>query len=68
MKELIEGLTIMYKYYPDLAWPTNCSHDELRVMCDPSKFTKEEILLLSDLGFEADLDDGNFYSFKYGSC
>ena len=74
MKNLIEALTILLKYAPDLDYPTHCEHDVLIVNVDPHLVSSEDIKSLEELGFFAsnESDDSEygdaFYSYKYGSC
>lgn len=71
MDDLIEALQIFRKY-GNPQYPTNCSHDELRIMeIEPSKVSPEDIERLDTLGFlvnHSEDEDGYFYSFKFGSA
>lgn len=66
-RELIEGLTLISKGQVNRVSPFHCEHDELRVMADPASFTAEELAKLEKLGFSQS-EDGNFYSFRFGSA
>lgn len=69
MKELIEALQIMNKYY-DGSGPTHCEHDILTICgVDPEKVSKVDIERLDDLGFFVGDEYGEsaFHSFKFGS-
>ncbi len=67
MKDFIEALTIFLKY-SDTKYPTHCEHEKLTVCVDPALVTKEDTKELKRLGFIADKGEGNFYSFRFGSC
>jgi hypothetical protein len=67
MKDLIEALSIMYKYVGDVDNPTHCEHDVLHVACSPSDVSQEDVDRLEELGFFPDEFDG-FSSFRFGSC
>ena len=67
MEDLIKALQIFLKYKND-KYPTHCNHDELIVNIKPSLVSNEDIKLLVDLGFYMNIEEGYFYSFKYGSC
>jgi len=67
MLKLIEALKIFLKY-GNLEYPTACEHDTLYVNVSPGEVDAEDIAELEKLGFFADSDNDNFYSFKYGSC
>lgn len=66
MKELIEALQIIAKYYDD-PYPICCEHD---VMCLPdvnlSDFSFEEIKRLIELGFIPGDAFDSFYEADYG--
>lgn len=64
---LIEAFTIFRKY-SDEKWPTHCEHDAMYVLVNPEVVSQDDIDRLEILGFEADEDDGNFYSFRFGSA
>ncbi len=66
-RELIEALVLISKGWVNSSSPLHCEHDELRVMADPSSFTAEELARLEQLGFHQS-EDGNFYSFRFGSA
>lgn len=66
MENLIKALQIFIKY-GDIKYPTHCEHDILMVHYNPNDFSKEDIEKLSELGFNANLDEDCFYSFRYGS-
>jgi|AntAceMinimDraft_11_1070367.scaffolds.fasta_scaffold179578_2 hypothetical protein len=71
MENLIKALQmIQSKMTKDVAFPTCCDHDVLRVFAgiDPSHFTLEELDQLTDWGFDWDDDDECFESSWYGSC
>lgn len=67
IRELIEALEIFEKYIGD-DYPTNCSHDQLYVDCDPEKVSEADIIKLDKLGFFVDQELDGFSSYKYGSC
>jgi hypothetical protein len=67
-KDLITGLALLARaQYNDIS-PLHCEHDTLTVMSDPEQFTPEELIRLSELGFEAGPEDGTFTSFRFGSA
>ncbi len=68
MKDLIEALTIFLKYgNPD--HPTNCSHDELTIVgIEPSDVSAEDKKRLEELGFNINVREDCFYSYRYGSA
>jgi hypothetical protein len=65
--EIIEAMQIFQKY-GEVDYPFHCEHDELTVVVDPAKVSKEDRKRLKELGFEKDKENDCFYSFKYGSC
>lgn len=67
MKNLIEALTIFSKY-TNSNYPTSCEHDVLYVQVDPAEVTFDDKIKLNDLGFQANFDNHNFYSYTFGSC
>lgn len=67
MNDLIEALTIFSKYTQD-KYPTNCKHDELMIMVNPSVVSEEDISKLDDLGFFPSDDHEHFTSFRFGSA
>lgn len=67
MKDLIEALSIMYKYMGDKRNPTHCEHDKLHVDCNPEEVSEEDMAKLDKLGFFPDEFDG-FSSYRFGSC
>lgn len=67
MEDLIKALQILLKY-GNPTHPTHCEHDEMTVDIDPSLVSEEDIKELDDLGFFPDEDEGDFKSFKFGSC
>lgn len=70
--DLIKALQIAEKYtLPNSSqdkWPTWCSHDELHLTIDPSKFSDEDLMAMEELGFIVEGDESGFVSFKYGSA
>ena len=67
MEDLIKALQILSKY-DNSEYPTNCDHDVMYFnTVDPADVTTEDINALDDLGVIADLEEGWFYSFKFGS-
>lgn len=64
--DLMTALPILARERTDDVSPFNCSHDQLSVMSDPSKYTAEERAHLDELGFHSDGE--SFYSFRYGSA
>jgi hypothetical protein len=68
MEDLIKALQIFLKY-GNPAYPTNCSHDELRIMgIDPDAVSQEDKDALDALGFFVSESGGCFMSFRYGSA
>ena len=72
MKDLIEALQILSKYYNDAEdkYPTHCEHDVLYVpTVDYDAVSSEDKARLSELGFKENTDFGQgFMSFRFGSC
>jgi len=67
-RDLINALTMLAsRAHPDCISPCHCENDVLTVMADPEEFTPEELIQLSEWGFEAGPDDGTFTSWRYGS-
>ena len=66
---LIAALQILRKY-GNPRYPTNCSHDELRICgIGPDDVSLEDRKRLDSLGFPAsDEEDGYFFSFRFGSA
>lgn len=61
-KDLIIGLNLLVKHATSEVSPFHYEHDELWIMSDPHKFTKEELALLDKLGFFVtghDIDDSD---------
>lgn len=67
MENLIEALRIFVKY-DNPKYPTHCEHDVLYILISPTKIKDDDIKILCILGFEADLEEDCFFSFKYGSA
>lgn len=67
MEDLIKALNIFLKH-GNVEYPFSCEHDILYVFPQSNDFTEEELKELEELGFDYSEEDGNFYSFKYGSC
>ena len=68
MDDLIEALQILRKY-GNPVYPTNCSHDELRIAdIAPSQVSAEDKARLDELGFIMDEEEDYFFSFKFGSA
>jgi hypothetical protein len=69
MEDLIKALQIFLKD-GNPAYPTNCSHDELRIMeIDPAVVSDEDKAKLDELGFfVSEEEDGGFMSFRFGSA
>ena len=71
MDDLIAALLIFSKYTNN-KYPTNCSHDELRVCHVPvSSVTLEDTARLAVLGFSPEndaTDCEDWISFRFGSC
>lgn len=65
--DLIHGLTMLARHQNNDISPFNCSHDELTVMADPTKFTAIELDHLAGLGFLPG-SDGTFTSYRFGSA
>lgn len=66
--DLIEALTLLAKHHTDETSPTQCSHDQMTVMSDSTKYTEVELAHLEKLGFKVSKEYGNFYSFRFGSA
>lgn len=68
--ELIEGIALLAKHHNDSVSPFHCEHDTLTVCSDPSKFTREELARLEEIGFFAgsEYDDESFTSYRFGSA
>ena len=69
MDDLIEALQI-FKKYSNTKYPTHCEHDVLYI-CGGIKavnVTQQDRDRLEEIGFDVDSDDGEFYSFRFGSC
>ncbi len=58
-KDLITGLTLLARGQTNDISPLRCDHDQLTIMADPHKFTKEERVLLDELGFFVDGHDSD---------
>ena len=70
MDDLIEALQILLKY-GNPEYPTNCTHDEVRIMeIDPDNVSQEDSQKLETVGLDVaeDLGDKYFYSFRFGSA
>jgi hypothetical protein len=67
MRDLIEAFAIFSKY-TNAAYPTCCEHDTLYVMVKPDDVSQEDKCRLQELGFNRSYEDGNFYSYTFGSC
>lgn len=67
VKDLIEALSIFSKYVDDGRW-TSCEHDVLYVCVDPNAVSTTDKARLDQLGFLPGEADGNFYSYRHGSC
>lgn len=67
LSTLIEALQIFITY-GDVAYPTDCEHDLLRVMVDPSIVSDDHKVRLEELGFIADDSLGVFESSAFGSA
>jgi hypothetical protein len=65
MNDLIEALTLFAKY-TTAAHPTHCEHDELYVLVDPERVSREDRTRLKALGFE--VGPGNFRSLRFGAA
>ena len=65
---LIEAFSIMRKYAPGLQFPTGGAHDVIYVSCDvdPGDLTAKDLARLEDLGWH--WSEGNFQTFRFGSC
>ena len=67
MKDLIEALLIFQKY-KDVAYPTHCDHDVLRIMAvGRDEVSAEDAVRLGQLGFFWSEEDA-WVSFKFGSA
>lgn len=67
LSDLIAALTIFLKY-GDVANPTNCLHDEMRVFPGSSEIAENDLKELERLGFTPDDDiQGAFLSRRFGS-
>lgn len=67
-RDMINGLTMLARAESNDTRPFHCEHDTLTVMADPDQFTQEELIQLSEWGFEAGPDDGTFTSYRFGSA
>lgn len=67
MEDMIKALNIFMKH-GDVTYPFHCEHDILHVFPQSNDFSEEELKELEELGFYYSEEDGNFYSFRYGSC
>lgn len=65
--ELIQALALLARGRHNDDSPTLCSHDQLTVMADPSKFTLAELEQLEQWGFHPSTQDSTFYSFRFGA-
>ena len=70
MKELIEALTILYKYMSvETKYPTHCEHDVLFVFGVDKEISEEDTRRLKELGFFKNEDyDNSWKSYRFGSC
>jgi hypothetical protein len=66
MKDLIKALQIFAKYEKDDC--IYCEHDVMYVCISPDKVLATDGLTLQTLGFHIDLEEDNFYSYRFGSC
>ncbi len=67
MSDLIKALQIFLKY-GDPKYPTHCEHDVLHVCGITKDVSAEDAAELERLGFHWRDDDGDWQSFRYGSC
>lgn len=67
MDKLIEALQIFLKY-GNPQYPTDCRDETLTVDISPTLVSEEDIKRLEELGFDANEETDDFYSYKYGSC
>ncbi|WP_194829306.1 hypothetical protein [Nocardia sp. XZ_19_231] len=65
--DLLEALALLATHGTDTHGPLACYHDVLVVGSDPDAYTPEEQARLAELGFIADIEDGTFTSFRFGS-
>jgi len=66
MKDLIKALQILLKY-GNPQFPFACEHEILYILgIDADKITEEDKTNLRSLGFK--IEDGEIYSYKYGSA
>jgi len=65
MDDLLKAFQIFRKYTNDDV--LNCDHDVMFVCIDPEIVTDEDKIELKKLGFDTNWD-GNFYSYRFGSC
>lgn len=49
--DLMRAVPLLMKHATDTAAPFHCEHDELTVMSDPSKYTRDELRQLDEWGF-----------------
>lgn len=66
--ELIQAIALLSKHQTNEIRPFQCSHDQLSVQSDWTKYSEAEIRQLDEWGFHVDHEYGGFYSFKYGSA
>lgn len=67
MKDLIAAFEIFGRY-TKAEYPTSCGHDVLYVHVNPAHVTGADVQRLAALGFQANMDDENFYSYRFGSA
>ena len=70
MKELIEALTILYKYMSvETKYPTQCEHEVLYVFGVDKEMSEEDTKRLEELGFSPNENyDNSWKSYRFGSC
>jgi len=68
MEDLIKALQI-FLTYKNVEYPTNCSHDEMRIMdIEIDEVSDEDKKILDELGFFVSESDDCFKSFRFGSA
>lgn len=70
MNELIEALTILYKYMSvETKYPTMCEHEILYVFGVDKEVSEEDKKRLEKFGFSPNENhDNSWKSYRFGSC
>lgn len=67
MEDLIQALLIFNKYSKD-EYPSRCDYEVFHICISPRDVSKDDISKLEKLGFEADYENDDFFSYRFGSC